>query len=187
MAGCFLSLLAYFAYSSSSYPPVVFLTGSLVGFLVWNWSPAKVFMGDVGSTFLGAFYLVIVKPLMTKYNPITILAYIFGFGVLFVLPFGFKEFSSINWDTMPNTIFLQVFFVVFCTTFLAYLFNAFALKNLNPTTVSIYIYLQPVLASIFAILWRADEIDNEKAIAALIIFIGVYLVSRQNKTKDKLS
>lgn len=134
-----------------------------------------------------AFYLVIVKPLMTKYNPITILAYIFGFGVLFVFPFGFKELSSINWNTMPNTIFLQVVFVVFCTTFLAYLFNAFALKNLNPTTVSIYIYLQPVLASVFAILWRADEIDNEKVIAALVIFIGVYLVSRQNKTKDKLS
>ncbi len=134
-----------------------------------------------------AFYLVIVKPLMTKYNPITILAYVFGFGMLFVIPFGYNELSNVNWSAMPQTIFLQVIFVVFCTTFLAYLFNAFALKNLNPTTVSIYIYLQPVLASAFAIFWGVDKINSEKVVAALIIFIGVYLVSQRNKPKDKLS
>ena len=88
---------------------------------------------------------------------------------------------------MPQTIFLQVIFVVFCTTFLAYLFNAFALKNLNPTTVSTYIYLQPVLASSFAVFWGTDKINSEKVIAALIIFIGVYLVSQQSRQKDKLS
>ena len=134
-----------------------------------------------------ALYLVIVKPLMAKYNPITILTYVFGFGMLFVFPFGYNELSNINWNTMPQTIFLQVVFVVFCTTFLAYLFNAFALKNLTPTTVSTYIYLQPVLASSFAIFWGADKINSEKVVAALIIFIGVYLVSQQNRPKDKLS
>lgn len=134
-----------------------------------------------------AFYLVIVKPLMTRYNPITILTYVFGFGMLFVLPFGYDELWNINWNIMPKTIFWQVIFVVFCTTFLAYLFNAYALKNLNPTTVSIYIYIQPVLASVFAVFWRIDKINNEKIISALIIFIGVYLVSQQNRPKDKLS
>lgn len=134
-----------------------------------------------------AFYLVIVKPLMTRYNPITILTYVFGFGILFVLPFGYDELWNINWNIMPKTIFWQVIFVVFCTTFLAYLFNAYALKNLNPTTVSIYIYIQPVLASVFAVFWGIDKINNEKIISALIIFIGVYLVSQQNRPKDKLS
>ena len=134
-----------------------------------------------------AFYLVIVKPLMTSYNPITILTYVFGFGILFVLPFGYDELCNINWNIMPKTIFWQIIFVVFCTTFLAYLFNAYALKNLNPTTVSIYIYIQPVLASVFAVFWGIDKINNEKITSALIIFIGVYLVSQQNRPKDKLS
>lgn len=134
-----------------------------------------------------AFYLVIVKPLMTRYNPITILAYVFGFGILFVLPFGYDELWNVNWNIMPKTIFWQIIFVVFCTTFLAYLFNAYALKNLNPTTVSIYIYIQPVLASVFAVFWGIDKINNEKITSALIIFIGVYLVSQQNRPKDKLS
>ena len=134
-----------------------------------------------------AFYLVIVKPLMTRYNPITILTYVFGFGILFVLPFGYDELCNINWNIMPKTIFWQIIFVVFCTTFLAYLFNAYALKNLNPTTVSIYIYIQPVLASVFAVFWGIDKINNEKITSALIIFIGVYLVSQHNRPKDKLS
>ena len=134
-----------------------------------------------------AFYLVIVKPLMTRYNPITILTYIFGFGILFVLPFGYNELWNVNWNIIPKTIFWQIIFVVFCTTFLAYLFNAYALKNLNPTTVSIYIYIQPVLASVFAVFWGIDKIDNEKITSALIIFIGVYLVSQQNRPKEKLS
>jgi len=134
-----------------------------------------------------AFYLVIVKPLMTKYNPITILTYVFGFGMIFVFPFGYEHLCNIDWNTMPKTIFLQVIFVVFCTTFLAYLFNAYALKNLNPTTVSIYIYIQPVLASIFAVFWGIDKVNNEKIAAAIIIFFGVYLVSKQNRRKDKLS
>lgn len=134
-----------------------------------------------------AFYLVIVKPLMTRYNPITILTYVFGFGILFVLPFGYDELWNVNWNIMPKTIFWQIIFVVFCTTFLAYLFNAYALKNLNPTTVSIYIYIQPVLASVFAVFWGIDKINNEKITSALIIFIGVYLVSQQNRPKDKLS
>ena len=134
-----------------------------------------------------AFYLVIVKPLMTRYNPITILTYIFGFGILFVLPFGYNELWNVNWNIIPKTIFWQIIFVVFCTTFLAYLFNAYALKNLNPTTVSIYIYIQPVLASVFAVFWGIDKINNEKITSALIIFIGVYLVSQQNRPKEKLS
>tara|TARA_B100001248_G_scaffold88749_1_gene65296 strand:- start:60111 stop:61010 length:900 start_codon:yes stop_codon:yes gene_type:complete len=134
-----------------------------------------------------AFYLVIVKPLMTRYNPITILTYVFGFGILFVLPFGYDELWNVKWNIMPKTIFWQIIFVVFCTTFLAYLFNAYALKNLNPTTVSIYIYIQPVLASVFAVFWGIDKINNEKITSALIIFIGVYLVSQQNRPKDKLS
>ncbi len=134
-----------------------------------------------------AFYLVIVKPLMASYKPITILTYVFGFGMIFVLPFGYDELCNIDWNMMPKTIFWQVIFVVFCTTFLAYLFNAYALKNLNPTTVSIYIYIQPVLASVFAVFWGIEKINNEKITSAVIIFIGVYLVSQQNRPKDKLS
>ena len=79
--------------------------------------------------------------------------------------------------------------MVVCTTFIAYLLNSSALKKLSPTTVSIYIYLQPILAALFAVFWGVDSIDSQKIIAALLIFLGVYLVSVRslNEKKAKLS
>ena len=134
-------------------------------------------------------YLVLVKPLIKKYHPITVLFYVFGFGLLYVAPFGFQDLSNVKWKIIPSNIYFEIGFVVVCTTFIAYLLNSSALKQLNPTTVSIYIYLQPVLASLFAIFWGADSLDNQKIIAAVLIFLGVYLVSTRSleKSKEKLS
>ena len=132
-------------------------------------------------------YLVLVKPLMSKYNPITILFIVFSFGLIFVFPFGYNELSLVDWTEIPNNIWFEIGFVVLFTTFFAYLLNAFALKNVSPNTVSIYIYLQPVLASFFAIYWGADELKEDKIIAALFIFAGVYLVSKESEKRSKLS
>lgn len=136
-----------------------------------------------------ALYLVILKPMIEKYHPITVMVYVFGFGLLYVLPFGLKNLMNVDWSIIPNTIYLEIVFVVIFTTFIAYLFNSTALKKLSPTTVSIYIYLQPILATIFAIFWGSDSLDGQKIIAAILIFFGVYLVSvRSLKTrKQKLS
>ncbi|MEC9208917.1 MAG: DMT family transporter [Bacteroidota bacterium] len=134
-------------------------------------------------------YLVLVKPLMQKYHPITVLFYVFSFGLLYVIPFGLGNLVDVKWAIIPPNIYLEIVFVVVCTTFIAYLLNSSALKQLSPTTVSIYIYLQPILASLFAVFWEADNLDNQKIIAALSIFLGVYLVSVGSikKRKEKLS
>ena len=122
-------------------------------------------------------YLVLVKPLKQKYHPITVMFYVFGFGLLYVLPFGYSELLAVEWTSFPPKIMCEVAFVVVCTTVIAYLLNSSALKHLNPSTVSIYIYTQPVLATLFAIFRNADTLDEMKIISASIIFIGVYLVS----------
>ena len=134
-------------------------------------------------------YLVLVKPVIQKYHPITVLFYVFSFGLLYVMPFGFADLANVKWEIIPSYIYLKIIFVVICTTFIAYLLNSLALKQLSPTTVSIYIYLQPILASIFAIFWGVDSLDNQKIIAALLIFLGVYLVSvcPLKERKQKLS
>jgi drug/metabolite transporter (DMT)-like permease len=129
-------------------------------------------------------YLVIVKPLMTKYQTMTVISWVFFFGLIFVIPFGFGEFSQIEWSTMPTNIIYAIIFVVVGTTFLAYLFNIIGLRTLSPTTVSTYIYLQPILASIIAISFNSDQLDANKIISSLIIFAGVYLVSVKRKTKN---
>ena len=134
-------------------------------------------------------YLVLVKPLMQKYHPITVMFYVFGFGLLYVVPFGYTELLAVDWVSFPTIIIWEVLFVLVCTTFIAYLLNSSALKLLNPSTVSIYIYLQPVLATLFAIFRGADALDERKIISAIIIFVGVYLVSVRSlkERKQKVS
>ncbi len=146
------------------------------------------FIGDI-FIFLNAssyaIYLVLVKPLMSKYKPITVIKWAFLFGFIYVLPFGFGEFQAIEWSSFPNSIWLAFVFVIVGTTFLAYLFNLFGLKELSPSVVSIYIYSQPLIASIVAILLQKDDLSFEKILAAVFIFTGVYLVSSKGPLLKK--
>ena len=122
-----------------------------------------------------AIYLVIVKRLMKKYNPLTIVKWVFFFGFLYVIPFGFNEFIQIQVQTFTAQIWLAVGFVIFGTTFLAYLLNAKALTLVNPTVVSAYIYLQPLVATIIAILFSAYRLEGTTILSAFLISIGLYL------------
>lgn len=131
-------------------------------------------------------YLVIAVPLMRKYKPITVMSWVFAFGLIMVFPFGFSEFKQIEWSTFSPTIWWEFLFVVIATTFLAYLFNIYGLKRLSPSVVSTYIYLQPLLATLIAIWVGKDSIDMIKVSAALFIFTGVYLVSKNPRSLSKL-
>jgi drug/metabolite transporter (DMT)-like permease len=126
-------------------------------------------------------YLVLVKKLMSKYKPITVIKWVFLFGYMIVFPVGLDEFLQIEWHQFPTIIIWETLYVIVGTTFLAYLFNIYALKVISPTVASSYIYLQPVLASIFAIWMGKDTITFLKVISSMLIFTGVYLVSRQGK------
>lgn len=131
-------------------------------------------------------YLVAVKPLMGKYQPLTVVKWVFTFGLFYALPFSIGEMSEIEWSTMPNNILLSVLYVIIFTTFFTYLLNIYALKNVSPTIASTYIYLQPVLAALFALWWGKDTIDGNKIFSAIMIFAGVYLVSKPSvKTVNK--
>lgn len=127
-----------------------------------------------------ALYLVIVKPLMEKYHPITIIAWIFTFGLIIVFPFSLGEFQEVAWSSFTPSIWAAVSFVVIFTTFLAYLLNVSALKVLSPTIVSYYVYLQPFLATVIALFFEKDHLTGIKIGAAALIFTGVYLVSSRN-------
>lgn len=129
-------------------------------------------------------YLVIVKSLMKKYNPITVVKWVFVFGTLFVLPFGVGELSEVKWASFDTSIWLAIVYVLLFTTFLAYLFNTYALKIVNPSVVSIYIYLQPLLATTIALIFAKDNLAIIKVISGILIFVGVYLVSSQPKLKN---
>jgi drug/metabolite transporter (DMT)-like permease len=129
------------------------------------------------------FYLIIVKKLMNKYNAFTFVKWIYTFGLLMVFPFGWNEFQVIIWPQIPLGIYYKIGFIVVFSTFLTYLLNLISMRELKPTTVAVFIYLQPLFASVFAIGLGKDEISAVKLIAAVLIFTGVYLVTLVNDTK----
>ncbi len=130
-------------------------------------------------------YLVLVKNLIVKYNPIVFVKWLYLFGLLFVTPFGLLELTEVQWQIMPTSIYLKAGFVVLFTTCITYLFNLFALSKLKPTTVSVFIYLQPVIASIYALFVGSDSLNLIKVSATLLIFLGVYLVTKQANKSAK--
>ena len=124
-----------------------------------------------------ALYLILVKNLTLKYHPLTLAKWLYLFGLILVLPFGIQEFKQIDWAEIPIDGLLRISYVVVFTTFFAYLFNLFAIKKLKPTTISIFIYLQPVFATTYALIVGSDVLNEIKILATILIFIGVYLVS----------
>ena len=131
----------------------------------------------VGNATSYAIYLAIIKPMLTKYHPVTVMKWIFAFGLLIVSGPGITGFLEVDWGMMPREIFLSVIFVIIATTFFAYLLNNYSLKYVKPITVSIYIYSQPVIASVVALFLGQDTITLVKVISALLVFTGVYFVS----------
>ena len=140
------------------------------------------------NSFSWALYVVLVKPLMKRYNTITVVKWVFLFGFLYVLPFGYPELRAVDWPAVPPSVWRDIAFVVIGTTFFAYILNTFALRALSPSVVSIYIYLQPFLATLIAIyIYRNDELDQRTILSGILIVIGVYLVSKPlRKSGDML-
>jgi drug/metabolite transporter (DMT)-like permease len=133
-----------------------------------------------------ALYLVLVKPLMKKYNPITVIKWIFLFGLIPIFPLGIEDALHVDWHSFGTSIWVAFFYVLIMTTFFTYLLNATALKTVKPSTVGIYIYLQPVLATLIALSLGKDELTMVKVLSGMIIILGVYLVSFNRKSGIKI-
>jgi drug/metabolite transporter (DMT)-like permease len=125
------------------------------------------------------FYLIVVKKLMDKYNAFTFVKWIYTFGLLMVIPFGWSEYQEIQWQTIPTMILWEIGFVVVFTTFFTYLFNLVSMRELKPTTVAVFIYLQPLFATIFAMSLGKDQLTWVKVLSAVLIFGGVFLVTKK--------
>ena len=128
-----------------------------------------------------AGYLIVIKPLTSKYNIFTLMKWLFLIGLVLSTPITFNQFVEVNWTELPWFAIWRMAYVVIGTTFLTYLFNIYALKTLSPTTVGSFIYLQPIITIGFALITGNDVLDTTKMFSCLLVFIGIYLVSIPNR------
>ncbi len=132
-----------------------------------------------------SIYIILIKQLTAKYHPFVFIKWLFLFGFFMVLPFGYNQFLEVKWETFTPYVSFSVGFVIVGATFATYLLNPYALSKLKASTVGVFIYLQPVIAGLFAIIMGVDAVDVIKIIAMVLIFSGVYLVSIKPKRKAR--
>jgi drug/metabolite transporter (DMT)-like permease len=124
-----------------------------------------------------SIYFILVKPLMEEYPPMHVIRWVFTFGMLFNIPLGWNEVSSIEWQHFDWFQIISLAFIVVGGTFLAYIFTVYSIKHIGSAVTGSYIYTQPILVVLIATLFLSEMMTLEKVMAGLMIFLGVYLVS----------
>lgn len=130
------------------------------------------------STLSTSIYLIWVKDLMKKYHSLTLIRGFYIFAAIFALPFAIYYAPKVEYHLFTTDAWAIFTYVVLIPTLIPNLLFLKALRTVKPTVVSIYAYIMPVVATILSIILRQDTMTTTKAIASIIVFIGVYLVIR---------
>ena len=133
-----------------------------------------------------ALYLGIFRPLISKYNVVTFMKWMFLFSTLVALPFNVRHLVSAPFGQMETKVLWQVAFVVVCATFVSYFLIPVGQKRLRPTLVSMYNYVQPTIATIISIAIGLDKMTWLKVVAMLLVFGGVWVVNQSRAAGEKV-
>lgn len=130
-----------------------------------------------------SLYLGIFRPLIDKYSVVTFMKWIFLFSTLMSLPFTFHEVLGFGWTRIPSAQLWELGYLVVFATFVSYFLIPFGQKRIRPTLVSMYSYIQPIIATIISICIGMDQLTWQKVLAAFMVFAGVFVVSRSKAKK----
>ena len=125
-----------------------------------------------------SLYIVLYKGLISRYSPVTLMKWMFTYASICVIPFSYNVFIRVDWTAVTPAVFSGVAYVVCCGTFLSYLLVPVGQRLLRPTVATMYNYVQPIVASIVAIVWGMDTFNIFKVAAVLLVFAGVLMVTR---------
>lgn len=146
------------------------------------------FLGNMiifGAVASFAVYLTLFKNLITRYSSITVMKWMFLFGTIVCFPFCYKPLIQTDFALLTTGTYWRIGYMVIFATFLGYLFLPLGQKVLRPTTLSMYNYVQPIVASMVAVAIGIDVFGVEKALSSVLVFAGVYIVT-QSKSRAQL-
>jgi drug/metabolite transporter (DMT)-like permease len=123
-------------------------------------------------------YLGIFKPLIAKYSAVTFMKWIFLFSALVAAPISMRGLIEVEWAAIPAQQYAELAYLIICATFITYFLIPIAQKRIRPTLVSMYSYVQPIIAIAVSIAIGMDALTWQKAFATVLVFSGVVIVSR---------
>ena len=124
-----------------------------------------------------SMYLGIFKPLISKYSAVTFMKWIFLFSACVSTPLSLKGLISVEWSAIPSIQYAELAYLIICATFVTYFLIPVSQKRIRPTLVSMYSYIQPIIAIVISIVLGMDELTWQKIFAACMVFGGVIIVS----------
>ena len=131
-----------------------------------------------------SLYLGLFKPVITKYSVITFMKWIFLFAAAFSLPLAAKELITFDYSLLSGTYLSELAFLIICSTFITYFLIPLGQKRIRPTLVSMYSYVQPIIAIVISICVGMDTLSWQKVLAAVMVFGGVVLVNYSRSAKS---
>lgn len=133
-----------------------------------------------------ALYLTLFKRLVQRYSVVTCMKWMFTYASLVCVPFTFNDMISFNWSLIGWTTWLETAYVVVCATYVAYLLMMYGQHNLRPTIVSMYNYVQPLVACIVSVAVGMGVFGIAQGVAVILVFGGVWLVTHSKSRADEL-
>ena len=131
-----------------------------------------------------AVYLTIFKKLIQKYTVVTCMKWMFTYASIVILPFTYNELAVLPWAEIPVSTWLETGFIVFVATYLAYIMMMTGQKLLRPTIVSMYNYVQPIVACIVSVAAGLGVFGWSQGLAVVLVFGGVWLVTQSKSRAD---
>lgn len=135
----------------------------------------------LGNVLFFSIYLGVFRPLIERYSVVTFMKWIFLFSLLMGLPFGGAEIMHTDLLSLPGKWLAELAYLIVMATFVAYFLIPLAQQRIRPTLVSMYSYLQPIIAIGISIAIGMDRLTITKVVATLMVFTGVWLVSRSRR------
>ena len=130
-----------------------------------------------------SMYLGIFKPLIAKYSAVTFMKWIFLFSALVAAPISMRGLIEVEWAAIPAQQYAELAYLIICATFITYFLIPLAQKRIRPTLISMYSYVQPIIAIAMSIAIGMDTLTWQKALATVLVFSGVVIVSRSRSAR----
>ena len=132
-----------------------------------------------------ALYLSLFNRLIKKYNAFTVNKWMFTWSTVFVAPLSWSHLGGLQWAEVSPGVWAEVGYVVFFGTFVSYLLSIKSQRVLRPTVVSVYNYVQPIVAVTVSVLTGLGVFTWQQGVAVVLVFTGVWLVVKSKSKRDQ--
>ena len=126
-------------------------------------------------------YVAVSKDIISRNGPFRSMMWVFVFSSIVAIPVGAVGLASVDIAQIPTSVWILLGYIGIGATAAPYLLNAYAVTRVRPSTVAIFIYLQPIIGVILAVVFLNEQMGASFLLASLLVFAGLFLATRRRE------